>query len=277
MQIENKTVLVSGASGGIGSAIARAFSKAAAAEVLLLGRNEEKLAAVARKIGQHGGNTRSYPADLADPVAVQRVSRRILDEAGVPDILVNNAGTGRWRFLQEMDADEIEGTLAVPYLAAAGLTRAFLPGMLERGNGCILNMGSVASRLAWPGATAYIAASRAMRGLSDALRADLHRTSIRVTHYESGPVESPYWRNNPGSRERVPGIARALLPVLSEDQVAEAVVDGVRRDARFVIQPPMLRLVYLLHQAFPWPVEQLMTRTGWRLPALVEAQHQRPD
>jgi short-subunit dehydrogenase len=136
--------------------------------------------------------------------------------------------------------------------------------MLARGSGHIVNISSVASRLAWPGATAYIAACRAMRGLSDALRADLHRTGIAVTHYESGPIDTPYWQNNPGSRERVPKIARLLVPVLSEEQVARAVIAGVEHCRRVIVVPAMMQAVYLLHALFPGLVQWLMTRTGYR-------------
>lgn len=271
MKIEGKTVLITGASSGIGAAIANSISQAGAKRVLLLARNELGLVAVENEINTSGGEAVAYPVDLSDPDAVQAVADRVREEAGVPDILINNAGLGRWRFLPETNAEEIAETIALPYLAAAWITQAFLPSMLERNSGHIVNISSVASRLAWPGATAYISASRAMRGFSDALRADLHRTRLRVTHYESGPVDSPYWKNNPGSRERVPGIAKFLVPVLSEQQVARAIVSGIRKNKRFVVVPKMLKLVYLLHLFFPWLVQQLMTRTGYRYVSKVRA------
>jgi short-subunit dehydrogenase len=155
--------------------------------------------------------------------------------------------------------------MTMPYFAAAWLTRLFVPAMRERGSGHIVNISSVASRLAWPGATGYIAACRAMRGLSDALRADLYNTGVHVTHYESGPIDSPYWHNNPGSRERVPRIAKILVPVLSIEQVAKAVVFGIRRNRRLIVVPSMMKLVYALHYAFPWLVQWLMTRTGYKI------------
>jgi short-subunit dehydrogenase len=177
---------------------------------------------------------------------------------------VHNAGVGRWRFLDEGGAEEVVETMALPYLAAAWLTRALLPAMRERRSGHIVTVGSAASRLAWPGATTYIAAARALRGFADALRADLKGTGIGVTHYESGPVESPYWTNNPGSRERIPGIARRLIPVLGEDAAAAAVVRAVERNRSFTVVPARLRLVYGLHRLSPGAVQWLMTETGYR-------------
>lgn len=264
MRIANKIVLITGASSGIGAAMALAMGQAGAAQVLLLARSLPKLEKVAAEIEAGGGRARVYPVDLSDPAAVEVVVQRILAEVGVPDILINNAGSGRWKFLTETSPAEIVQIMTLPYFAAAWITRLFLPGMLARGSGQIVNVSSVASRLAWPGANAYIAACRAMRGLSDALRADLYRSGIFVSHYESGPVDSPYWRNNPGSRERVPKIARLLLPVLSAEQVARAVLAGVQRKRRIIVAPVMMRVIYLLRFCFPWLVQGLMTWTGYR-------------
>jgi short-subunit dehydrogenase len=264
MKISNKIVLITGASGGIGAAMAKAMIRTGAAQVLLLARSEEGLRKVAGEIEASGGKARIYKVDLSDRAEVENVAQRILGEVGVPDILINNAGSGRWKFLVDTGAEEITQAMALPYFAAAWITRSFLPGMLKRGSGHIVNISSVASRMAWPGATAYIAACRAMRGFSDALRADLYRTGIGVTHYESGPVDSPYWRNNPGSLERVPKIARLLVPVLTEEKVARAVVAGVRGNRRLIVIPGMMKLVYLLHSFFPWLVQWLMTVTGHR-------------
>lgn len=267
MNISGKLVLVTGASRGIGAAIARAMARAGAAQVLLLARTEAGLKAVADEIRVNGGTARCYKVDLSDRTAVENVVRRILGDVGVPDIIINNAGSGRWRFLTDTGPEEIEQIMALPYFAAAWITRGFLPGMVQRNSGHIVNISSVASRMAWPGATAYIAACRAMRGLSDALRADLHRTGIAVTHYESGPVDSPYWQNNAGSRDRVPKIAAWLVPTLKEAAVAEAVVAGVTRNRRLIVVPTALRAVYLLHFCFPWLVQWLVTVTGYRAPS----------
>jgi short-subunit dehydrogenase len=266
MKISNKVVLITGASSGIGAAIAKAMVRAGAAQVLLLARSEEGLRRAAGEIEANGGRARVYKVDLSDAAAVEGVAQRIRREVGVPDILVNNAGSGRWKFLADSSADEIAQVMALPYFAAAWITRLFLPAMLKRGSGHIVNISSVGSRMAWPGATAYIAACRAMRGFSDALRADLDRTGLRVTHYESGPIDSPYWRNNPGSRERVPRIARMLVPVLTEESVAQAVIAGVSSNRRLIVIPGMMKLVYLLHTVFPAWVQWLMTVTGYRAP-----------
>jgi len=263
MEIQGKTVLVTGASSGIGSAIAKAMAQAGATVVLLMARSENDLKKVAAEIGASGGNARIYPVDLSNPDQVTVIAQRIQGEAGVPDIIINNAGSGEWKFLEDTSLKEIQEMMAVPYFAAAWLTRAFLPAMRARNSGHIVNISSVGSRFVWPGATAYIAARWAIRGLTQALRADLHGSRIGVTLYESSQVESPYWVHNPGSRERIPKIGK-MIPVLKPEEVGKAVVAGVRANRRLIVIPLMMKLIYVQHALFPWLVQWLMTTTGYR-------------
>jgi uncharacterized protein len=263
MEIKGKTVLVTGASSGVGAAIAKEMAVAGASELLLLARNENELKNVAAAIASLGGKARIYPVDLSNPDQVTAIAQRIEREVAVPDIIVNNAGSGQWKFLDETSPKEIQDMMAVPYFAAAWLTRAFLPAMRARNSGHIVNISSVGSRFVWPGATAYIAARWAIRGLTQALRADLHDYHIGVTLYESAAIESPYWVHNPGSRERIPKIA-IIIPALKPEEVGKAVVAGVRANRRFIVIPFMMKLIYVGHALFPWLVQWLMTSTGYR-------------
>jgi short-subunit dehydrogenase len=263
MEIQGKTVLVTGASSGIGAEIAKAMARAGASQVLLLARHEDALNEVAAEIATSGGNAKVYLVDLSDQGQTCAVAERIEREAGVPDVLVNNAGTGQWKFLDDTSPSEIQQMMAVPYFAAAWLICSFLPAMRQRDSGHIINISSVASRFVWPGATAYIAARWAVRGLTEALRADLHGSHIGVSLYESGVIDSPYWRHNPASRERVPQIAK-LIPVLKPDEVAQAIVAGVRGNKRLIVIPFMMKVIYVQHALFPWLVQWLMTVTGYR-------------
>jgi short-subunit dehydrogenase len=260
MDITGKIALITGASSGVGAATAKAMSRAGA-QVLLLARRETELQRVADGIRTAGGQARAYPVDLADYEAVAAVAQRITQEVGTPDILVNNAGSGRWKFLEETTPEEVWQMMELPYFAAFNVTHAFLPAMLKRGSGHIVNISSVGSRFVWPGATAYLAARWAVRGFTEALRADLYGTGIGVTLYESGEIETPYWENNPGSRERVPKIAM-MIPKLTPEQVGKAIVSGVRRNKRLVVVPFMMKMIYLQHFFFPWVVQWLMTVTG---------------
>lgn len=262
MEIAGRTALITGASGGVGAATAKAMAQAGA-QVLLLARREAELQLVAEEIRAAGGQARAYPVDLADVEAIEAVAKRITEEVGTPDILVNNAGSGRWKFLEDTTPEEAWQMMELPYFAAFNVTRAFLPAMRARGSGHIVNVSSVGSRFVWPGATAYLAARWAVRGFTEALRADLYRTGIGVTLFESGEIDSPYWEHNPGSRERVPKIA-CMIPNLTPEQVGRAIVKGVRRNKRLIVIPFMMKVIYLQHFFFPWVVQWLMTVTGYR-------------
>jgi short-subunit dehydrogenase len=262
MEIAGKTALITGASSGVGAATARAMAQAGA-QVLLLARREAELQRVVQEIRAAGGQARMYPVDLADVEAIEAVAQRITEDVGTPDILVNNAGSGRWKFLEDTTPEEAWQMMELPYFAAFNVTRAFLPAIKQRGSGHIVNVSSVGSRFVWPGATAYLAARWAVRGFTEALRADLYGTGIGVTLFESGVIESEYWQHNPGSRERVPKIAR-MIPNLTPEQVGRAIVRGVRRNQRLIVIPFMMKIIYLQHFFFPWVVQWLMTVTGYR-------------
>lgn len=262
MQISGKTALVTGASSGMGAAIAKELAKQGA-QVLLLARNEARLKQVETEIKAAGGQARFYCVDLGDAQAVSGAAKRIQTEVGTPDILVNNAGSGCWKSMQDTSSDEAWQMMELPYFAAFNITRAFLPEMLKRNTGHIVNMSSVGSRFVWPGATAYLAARWAVRGFTEALRADLYDTKIGVTLYESGVVNSPYWEHNPGSRERVPKIAK-MIPNLSPEQVGVAIAKGIKGNKRLIVIPFMMKTIYLQHFFFPWVVQWLMTTTGYR-------------
>jgi uncharacterized protein len=262
MLITHKLVLVTGASGGIGAAIAKEMAKAGG-RIILLARRQEALDQVAREIRASGGEAWPFSVDLGQADQVENVAGRVMERLGTPDILVNNAGAGRWRFVDETSPAEAVALMAVPYLAAFSVVHAFLPAMLERNTGHITNVSSIGSRFVWPGATGYLAARWAVRGFTEALRADLDGTGISVTLFECGVVNSTYWEHNQGSRERVPKLAK-LIPELTPEDVAHAIVTGVQRNKRLIVIPFRMKLTCWLHAIFPRIVQRFMTKTGYR-------------
>jgi short-subunit dehydrogenase len=261
MNIHGKSVLITGASSGIGAALARAVA-GAGGRPLLLARREAELQQVADSLGP-SSDARVYPVDLSDPKAVDDVAERIKAQVGTPDVLVNNAGAGRWKFVDETSPEEAMQMMAVPYFAAFCITHAFLPTMIRRGSGHIVNVSSVASHFVWPGATAYTAARWAVRGFTEALRADLKGTGVGVTLFECGVVKTPYWEHNPGSRERVPKMGN-LVPELTPEQVASAIIRGIEHNRHYVVIPFLMRMTILQHAVAPALVQWLMTATGYR-------------
>jgi short-subunit dehydrogenase len=133
--------------------------------------------------------------------------------------------------------------------------------MLARKSGAIACVTSPASYLAWPNASAYIAARHALLGFTEALRADVKGKGIDVTLVVFGTVETPYWEHNPGSRERVPAGNPILAPILTAEQAAEAIFRGVEGRKRRVIKPASLRAVFLLNALFPHLVARQLRRS----------------
>ncbi|MDH3240168.1 MAG: SDR family NAD(P)-dependent oxidoreductase [Alphaproteobacteria bacterium] len=249
MDLRGKKFLITGASSGIGAATARQAA-AKGAPVILVARSAERLQRVAESIRDSGGAARVYVADLSDFEAVRTTAARIQQDEGVPDIIMNNAGAGPWKFAHETTPEEAARMMAVPYLGAFAVTRAFLPQMIARRSGVIVNVTSVAAFLAWPGAAAYIAARRAMAGFNDALRVELRPHGIAVMLAAFAKVATEYWQNNPGSEKNLPA-GQALIPELTPDDAARFIVAGIEKGKSRVIEPRRLRMILALARLFP--------------------------
>ncbi len=263
MGIQSKLIVITGASSGIGAAAAEALA-AKGGRVVLLARMQAKLEAVAGKIEAAGGQAYVYAVDLGDETAVAHITATIQQELGIPDVLINNAGSGQWRAVDEVSPVEAKHMMTLPYHAAYGMTYAFLPAMLERDSGHIINMTSVAAYMAIPGATAYATARWAMRGFSLGLAADVHTTNLCVTLLAPGKVSSPYFTNNPGSEERIPKIDK-IFPTLSPQQVAKKIVQIIEKEkCGEIVIPLSVRLTLAFKRIFAWPVDTLILRTGWK-------------
>ncbi len=181
-------------------------------------------------------------------------------------MLVNNAGSRALaRAVDENEPGESERQMSVPYLAAFELTRALAPAMIERGSGHIVNMTSAAAYFYFPGANGYATARWAMRAFNEHLREDLRGTGVGVTLIVPAEVDSPYFDNNPGSRERVPrigapdGHADARVRRRASDQGDRARPQGRPHP------PPPGRFEFSARH-FPRTTRALVTRTGWRRP-----------
>lgn len=263
MQIEGRDVVVTGASSGIGRAAAEAMA-AAGGRVLLLARTGPDLEALADAIEDAGGAAEPFPVDLSDRSAVAETAATIRESVGDPHVLVNNAGIGSWVSVPETGAGQAEAMMAVPYFAAFNLTREFLPAMLERDAGHVVNVSSPAPWATIAGATAYNASRYAQHGFTEALWLDLHATGVGVTEVVPYHVDGTgYADRNENVIERTPGTGR-LVRHVDVETVADAIVDGVRNERRRVVLPVELRLVLLFARLFPGLVYRLNVATGWQ-------------
>jgi short-subunit dehydrogenase len=249
VNLAGKVVLITGASQGIGAATARAMATRGA-EVVLLARSEDKLAEVAASIEAAGGRAHTYPLDVSDADAVAAAAERISTEVATPDVIVNNAGIGRWLFIEETSPEEMRADMAVPFFAAFYVTKAFAADMAARGSGVVCNVNGPGAWFPWPGSIAYTSARWALRGFSNALRADFRGTGLTVTDVVMTKVSSEYWSNNPGSEERVPWVDR-LIPTLTPERAGEIITHAVERERREVHAPSMWRAFHMFGRFFP--------------------------
>lgn len=258
IRINNKIVLITGASSGIGAETAQVMA-AKSATIILLARSEQKLKDVADQIQKQGGKAYYYPVDLSNSEHVEVVAQKIKAEIGIPDIIINNAGAGRWLTIEETSAKEAQEMIALPYLAAFFVTKAFVSEMKTRGSGHIINLTSDASFLPKGGAIGYSAARYALRGFSEALRGYLLGTGIRVSLAVFGKVASSYWQNNPRSEERIPDPI-PFMHTLTTHQVANYLVQIIEKKKAVLVKPTIFKLLFWSFRHWPDQLSKSMNK-----------------
>jgi NADP-dependent 3-hydroxy acid dehydrogenase YdfG len=230
MDLKGKIVFVTGASAGIGAATALAFA-AEGARLLLAARRANKLAEVASRALELGAQgVHSVHLDVRHRISVQRTIDELPVEWAEIDVLVNNAGlsrglekvyTGKFEDWEEMIDTNVKGLLYV--------TRSVVPGMVVRGNGHVVNIGSTAGDMAYPNGAVYCGSKAAVRMINDGLRDDLLGTPVRVTSIDPGMVETDFslvrFR---GDAERAAKVYKGVTPLTPED-VAGAILWAVKQ------------------------------------------------
>lgn len=220
-----RLAIVTGASRGIGLAVAERLLDDAM-RVVMLARSGDALRAVAEIYGE-----RAVPIEcnVSDPAAIEAMTQRVRDDIGaVPEVIVNNAGLFELSAAHETDPAAFAEALAVNLVAPFRVIRAFLPAMREQRRGHIVNIGSIADRVAFPENGAYAASKFGLRGLHEVLRAELRGTGVRATLVSPGPVDTSLWDavdpdNRPGFSPRA--------SMLHADAVASAVIYAVTQPA----------------------------------------------
>jgi len=222
-----RTAVVSGASRGIGLAVADELG-AAGAHVVRLARS---------LMDGEGERRTDVRCDVGDPQAVARMAGRVLAAHGAPDVVVNAAGVFLVKPLAETTPEEFRGQLDGNLLAPFLVLRAFLPAMVRRGRGLIVTIGSVADHRAFAGNAAYGAAKTGLRGLHAVLERELSASGVRATLVSPGPVDTALWDAvDPDSKPGFTPRSRMLRP----EDVAEAVLFVATR--REDVHIPELRI-----------------------------------
>ncbi len=230
--LKGSIVFVTGASAGIGEACAFAFA-AEGAKLLLAARRKEKLDAMRAKLMEAGAqDVLTLKLDVQGRAAVERAVKGLPAEWQAIDVLVNNAGLSRG--LDKLYAGKIEDWEEMIDTNVKGLlymTRAVVPGMVERGRGHVISMGSTAGEITYPNGAVYCATKAAERALNDGLREDLLGTPVRVTSIDPGMVETDFSLVRfHGDEARAAKVYQGLTPLKPED-VADAIVWTATRPA----------------------------------------------
>lgn len=217
--VKDKIVLVTGASSGIGTACAKRFAEAGA-RLIVAARRGDRLKALASDLHRHWGTAvHCLSLDVRDRHAVMSQLTQLPADWQAVDILVNNAGLSRGLDkLQEGDLDDWEEMIDANVKGLLYVTRAIVPGMVERQRGHILNIGSIAGRHAYPRGNVYCASKAAVRAITQGLKQDLLGTPIRVSEIDPGLVETEFSDVRfHGDRQRASETYRGLTPLTGED------------------------------------------------------------
>ena len=214
--MRGRTALVTGASGGIGRAIAEQLGDHGA-DVVLVGRNGAALEEAAAAVRARGGTSRTVALDLADPAA----PRKLVEQIGEVELLVNNAGVAPNGRIVESDAADLRGMLDLNVAALTELTALLLPGMVARGSGSVLNVASVAGYMPAPGMAAYAASKSYVLALSRTLWAEVRGSGVRIVSVSPGATQTAM---NPRGTRSAEQVATTALAALAG--TAPAVIDG---------------------------------------------------
>jgi short-subunit dehydrogenase len=249
MKISGSTVLLTGATGGIGNAIAWELAERGAS-LILTGRDRTKLEALAAKLKQTGSRILPLAADITALEMPATLVERALQQTGAIDILINCAGIQNFGFSAEETAVATVALFDINTIAPITLINAVLPHMLQNGSGQIVNVGSIFGSIGFPCFASYSASKFALRGFSEALRRELAGTGVGVTYV------APRFTKTAFNRSAVNRMATALK--MNQDEptaVALSVIDAIERDGR--------------NRYLGWP-EKLLVRINSILPRLID-------
>lgn len=261
--MKNKLILITGGSSGIGKAAAIELHKQGA-KIILQARNIEKLKSTALEIDATGNRISYYSTDLTDQDSVELSAKKIIENEGLPDVVINSAGSGEWLSFKEATLSHYKNTMDSPYIATTLTCKVFYDKMQTRGKGHFIMINSVACYFSFPGATGYIPARWAMLGFSRALQADLFNTKFKVSMIALGKVDSPYFKNNPTSEDRIPKIANWLVPTMSQKSAGKVIAKIIKTKKAIVIKPFTMSLLVFFNRFFPRLFRWLMRITGYK-------------
>ncbi len=251
------TAVVTGGASGIGRALSLALAREGL-YVVAADRDAAGAAQTVALVGAAGGTGEAAQLDVADEAAVGALAERVVRERGGASVLVNNAGVSLYGSIQEVATDEIAWLMNVNFWGVVHGTKAFLPTLLLQPEACIVNVSSIFGLWGPPGQAAYAASKFAVRGFSDALRAELLGTNVHVVTVHPGGIKTAIARSARVARAADPAVAAAATRMFEErllttppEQLAAAIVAGIKRGRDRIVAGSQAPRIDLLTRLFP--------------------------
>ncbi len=262
----DRIVVVTGASSGIGRAIAVELASHGATAVLV-GTNLQRLEESRKLCEDIGATAHVQQADVADAAAMQTMANTVINEIGVPDVLVNNAGVVMSGLIHEVEPEEWQRLIGINIMGVVHGCRYFLPAMLQRGRGGhIVNMASAAGLIGQPGMSTYCATKHAVVGMSASMRYELSGQGIGVTTICPGYVQTPILNNLKLVGKLDTGKVRDKVASdmkrnkLTAEDVARRTAKAIRQNEAFVTIGRDARAAYLGKRFAPGIMDRMFSR-----------------
>lgn len=252
MRIDNKVVLITGASEGIGAACAEAFRKRGA-RLALTARSRDKL----ERIG--AGESLTIAGDITDPQVRASVVDATMERFGAIDVLINSAGVGLYAPAWSAPLDEVRRMFELNVFALLGMAQLVAPIMRGQRRGTIVNIGSIAGKVTLPWFTLYSASKYAVGSLTDGLRMELKPDGVHAMTVCPGYVETGFQKHVLAGSPP-PAVQRSRTFKITAEQCAEAIARGVERNARTVVTPRAGWFFIMMERLLPRIVDAQLTR-----------------
>ncbi len=258
-QIKGTTVVITGATSGIGRATALAFADAGA-KVVVAGRREERLRELVSELENKGHEALAVKTDVADQIQVERLIAKAIERFGKIDTLINNAGVGIAASFAEQSLEEFKQVMEVNFWGAVYACKAIVPHMRKNKNGLIINISSIFGKRGIPYETAYSASKFALAGFSEALRAELMTENIHVSTIYPGAVQTEIFE----TANNQTGLSLAAsLPKFPAKEMARVIVQNARFPQAEVVMAGDAITLNFFNKLAPGLVDLAL---GWSVP-----------
>lgn len=255
MDFKNKVVLITGASSGIGKEAATQFAKLGA-NIVLVSRRKEKLEQVENELKKFNITTLVCQCDVSKKDQVEKLSKTVLEKFDSIDVLINNAGFAIYGSVTDLSIDEIQSQMETNYFGMIYCVKNFLPKMLEKKSGHIVNVASVAASFGLPGIASYCASKHAMLGFSEGLKHELKGTGVGITVVSPIMVRTDFF-DHP-SFEKMPKYSPTSL---SSKTVAKAIIKAANSKRLEIIVPSVVRGAVWMKHTFPYFINPIVGKS----------------